>query len=90
MPPTNKGLQIIYTLTVGQMPEHSHGSNATGGSVGLITSNGSNTASSGLDPSPGEPNLFASIPALTINNTGSGLPHNNMQPYVVLRYLIKY
>lgn len=79
-----------HALNVGEMPAHSHSSNATGGTIGLITSNGSNTASTGLDPTSGEPNLFASIPALTINPTGSGAPHNNMQPYVVLRYLIKY
>jgi microcystin-dependent protein len=79
-----------HALNEGEMPAHSHSSNATGGSIGLITSNGSNTAATGLDSSTGEPNLFAAIPALTINNTGSGLPHNNMQPYVVLRYLIKY
>ena len=28
--------------------------------------------------------------SFTTTNTGGGLPHNNMQPYVVLRYLIKY
>ena len=79
-----------HTLNEGEMPAHSHSSNATGGSIGLITSNGNHTAATGLDSSTGEPNLFAGIPALTINTTGSGLPHNNMQPYVVLRYLIKY
>ena len=84
-----------HTLTPGQMPEHSHSSNATGytGSVGAIglVSSGTNTATGpGLDNSPNEPNLFGTVTALTINNTGSGLPHNNMQPYVVLRYLIKY
>lgn len=79
-----------HALNEGEMPAHSHSSNATGGTIGLITSNGSNTAATGLDTTSGEPNLFASIPALTINPTGSGAPHNNMQPYVVLRYLIKY
>lgn len=79
-----------HALNVGEMPSHSHSSNAVGGTIGLITSNGANTASSGLDTTTGEPNLYASIPALTINNTGSGLPHNNMQPFLVIRYLIKY
>jgi microcystin-dependent protein len=79
-----------HTLSVGEIPAHSHTSNAIGGSTGLITSNSQNTASSGLDTTANEPNLYATPVALSINNTGSGLPHNNMQPYMVLRYLIKY
>jgi microcystin-dependent protein len=80
-----------HTLTVGEMPRHSHTSNATGyvgGGPGLV-GNGSRTATV-EDYTPSEPNVFDSTVALTINNTGSDLSHNNMQPYVVLRYLIKY
>jgi microcystin-dependent protein len=38
----------------------------------------------------GEPDLYASLPALTINSTGGGNAHNNMQPFIVFNYLIKY
>jgi microcystin-dependent protein len=79
-----------HTLTSGEIPSHTHESNAVGGTIGLITSDGSHTGSSGLDTTTGEPNLFAALPALTINNTGGGAAHNNMQPFIVLRYLIKY
>jgi microcystin-dependent protein len=79
-----------HTLTVGEMPAHSHTSNAIGGSTGLVTSDSQNTASSGLDTTSNEPNLYERPVALTINDTGSGSAHNNMQPYMVLRYLIKY
>ena len=79
-----------HTLTVGQIPAHSHTSNATGGdSGGLITITGNNTMNASVNGG-NEPDLYANTVALTIDNTGSGLPHNNMQPYVVLRYLIKY
>ena len=71
------------------MPSHSHTSNSTG-SRGLMTTTGSNTASNGLDNSPGEADLYVGPVQLTINSTGSSNAHNNMQPYIVLNYLIKY
>lgn len=78
-----------HTLTVGEMPSHSHSSNAVGNSIGLITADGTNTAING-DSSSTEPNIFTRPVALTIDISGGGSAHNNMQPYVVLRYLIKY
>ncbi len=78
-----------HTLSVNEMPEHSHGSNTVAGQLGLITANGASTATT-VDSSEVEPNLYETPRALTISNTGGGLPHNNMQPFIVLRHLIKY
>ena len=77
-----------HTLTAEQMPSHNHTSNAVGGTIGLITADGLNTAGV-VDASATEPNIYAAPQALTINNTGDGLPHNNMQPFIALRHLIK-
>ncbi len=52
---------------------HSHTSNAIGGSIGLITSDGSNTAGAGLDSTAGEPNLYTSPQALTIDTNTTGI-----------------
>lgn len=79
-----------HTLSTGEIPSHSHTSNAVGGTLGLITANGNNTASGGLDSSAVEPNLYAAPAALTINSVGGGGAHNNMQPFAVLNYIIKY
>jgi microcystin-dependent protein len=78
-----------HTLTVAQMPDHSHTNNSTN-NLGLAKVTGANTASTGLDETATEIDLFQRPTALTIDSVGGGLPHNNMQPYVVLRYLIKY
>ena len=78
-----------HTLTAGEMPSHSHTSNATGGAVGLITANGLNTAAD-VDSSAVEPNLYAAPAALSIDSAGGGGAHNNMQPFAVLNYIIKY
>jgi len=79
----------MHTLTVAQMPNHGHTSNASGGTgPGLAQFTGTNTVTT-LDNLSVEISNTATA-ALVIDSVGGGLPHNNMQPYVVLRYLIKY
>jgi microcystin-dependent protein len=77
-----------HTLTTNEMPSHSHTSNADGENIGLIVADTFNTLTES-DTSPNESNLVRRD-ALVINNTGGGQAHNNMQPFIVLRYLIKY
>jgi microcystin-dependent protein/cytoskeletal protein CcmA (bactofilin family) len=85
----SKGGDETHTLSVGEMPSHAHNSNAIGGTIGLIIADGNNTATI-TDSTAIEPNVYTAPQALTINETGGGQPHNNMQPFLVLNYLIKY
>jgi microcystin-dependent protein len=78
-----------HTLTTGEIPSHSHTSNATGGGLGLMTADGNNTAV-GVDASAVEPNVYAAPVALSINDAGGGGAHNNMQPFAVLNYIIRF
>ena len=84
------------TLTTDEMPAHSHTHNANGGAgsgadpaTGLSYSNGANTASAGLDVTNGEPNLYTTPIALSINNAGGGDPHANMAPFLAVNFIIK-
>lgn len=89
------GVETV-TLTSAEMPSHTHTHNANGGagsgadpSTGLAYANGANTASAGLDSSNGEPNLYTNPIALSINSTGGGGAHANMQPFAVVNFIIK-
>jgi len=64
-----------HTLTIAQMPAHTHDS-------GLGETNDS---SSGGDPiyRPGD------TPIVTTGSTGGGTAHNNVQPTIILNYIIK-
>jgi microcystin-dependent protein len=85
-----------HTLTTGEMPSHSHGVTDPGHNHSYINNTGDQsvnnliTSVDAADQADYGKTTGNSVTGITIINTGGGNAHNNMQPFLVIRYLIKY
>lgn len=79
-------------------PGHGHNLNTAGDFYRYIFVNGNNTSDGGFDNSPDEPNLVTPGPVPQVFNSttninfdaqGGNQPHNNLQPYLTINYIIK-
>jgi microcystin-dependent protein len=78
-----KGGAETHTLVVSEMPAHDHG-----GTTGITT--GANNGSTVTASLPGHDVADDGSHSHTIPSQGGNGAHNNMQPFLVIRYLIKY
>ena len=68
-----------HTLTVNEMPNHSHN----------VDSNNFGASSTVRVASGDYANVGNPVGEINIGNIGGGQPHNNLQPYIVQNYIIK-
>ena len=92
-PGATTGVENV-TLLGSQIPIHSHSLNATSA---LATGTGRTTPATGMIFAQnksatqtifGSPSNPVQLGANNVGVTGSNLPHSNMQPYLVLNYII--
>ena len=74
-----------HTLTTAQLAAHTHGA---GSYVAQLTG-GANSSAGGLGSNGGNAGTINLTVAGTSGSTGSGDAHNNVQPTIILNYLIK-
>jgi microcystin-dependent protein len=87
-----KGGQETHALTVQEMPSHTHQAQASPDGTGTATAAGNVLAATGAGRRAITPYANLSPPvaltADTVGNTGNGVGHDNMQPYLTLNFCI--
>jgi microcystin-dependent protein len=88
---TDYGGAKTHTLTTSEIPAHSHGvTHNLGGIYGYIGLHDHDLTGGGELASEPVGGTLVTNPSISTDNTGGGGAHNNMQPYAVVNYIIKY
>lgn len=88
---TDYGGAKTHTLTTSEMPSHSHGvTHNLGGIYGYIGLHDHDLTGGGELASEPVGGTLVTNPTISTNSAGGDGAHNNLQPYAVVNYIIKY
>jgi microcystin-dependent protein len=82
------GGEESVTLTVNQIPQHSHAPNANSAPGTSLTPAGNYWASQNATALYSNAPMPANMAGGLIGSAGGNQPHDNMQPYLVMNYII--
>lgn len=80
-----RGGAETVTLTTSQIPAHNHNATSGGRTMGMWKTNAGGGSQWELLSTSGG----SQVSGFEISNTGGGQAHNNLQPYIVLNYIIR-
>lgn len=88
---TDYGGAKTHTLSTSEIPAHSHSvSHNLGGIYGYVGSHDHDLTGGGELASEPVGGTLVTNPSISTTDTGGGGSHNNLQPYAVVNYIIKY
>ena len=83
-----RGGEQAHTLSIAEVPEHTHVLNASTAAANSPVPTANILASGGGNQFYGPPNSLTSLAAGSVTNTGGSQAHLNMQPFLVLSFCI--
>lgn len=83
-----RGGEQAHTLSISELPTHTHTLNASAATTGVVDQPGGNLPARASVNAYGSATQLGAMDSRSVSNTGGSQAHNNMQPYLTLNFCI--